>query len=135
MARFNKNKSIKSKNIEDKIEENKNFQREEPEQIIQADEFGKNPSAVNSWIRSAAKYGSVITAIVLLSGIFTPFTFGVGGDTLVAGILIIIMGLVGGILIFIGLKQSVSYYRILVLVGLTLMVISVLVIISMSGRS
>ena len=135
MARFNKKKFLERKDKEDKIEENENFQKEELETIIKEDESGQTPSTVNSWIRSAVKYGSVISAIVLLAGVFTPFTFGFGEETVVSGILIIIMGLAGGIMIFVGSKQSVSYYRILVLAGLALMIISLLVIISMSGRS
>ena len=59
----------------------------------------------------------------LASGIFAPFTTGAELETVIFGILILLIGLGGGILIFIG-NQRESHSKIFVLIGLTFITIS-----------
>lgn len=49
---------------------------------------------------SAFKYVYLLVFFMLLSGLFQPFISGVGGDKLVAGVLILSLGLVGAILLW-----------------------------------
>ena len=49
---------------------------------------------------STFKYVYLLVFFMLLSGLFQPFISGVGGDKLVAGVLILSLGLVGAILLW-----------------------------------
>ena len=74
-------------------------------------------------IKSGTKYVYIIAIAALASGIFTPFTTGAELETVISGILILLVGVGGGILIFIG-NQRESHSKILVLVGLSFIIIS-----------
>ena len=68
-------------------------------------------------ILSGTKYVYIIAAAALLSGIFTPFTVLDEWSTVIFGILTVLLGLGGGIAIFLGIKNQ-KFSTILVLVGL-----------------
>ncbi len=72
---------------------------------------------------SGTKYAYIIAAVALLSGIFTPLTLGVEIEDVVFGMLTIFLGLVGGILIFLGVKYQ-KFTPIMVSGGLGMMIAS-----------
>ena len=82
---------------------------------------------IKSWIKSGAKYIYIIAAAALLSGIFTPFTVGAEGETVVYGMLILFIGVGGGVLIFKGVTAEKTS-TILVCVGLSFTTISLVLI-------
>ena len=49
---------------------------------------------------SSFKYGYIIVFFLLLSGLFQPLITGEDGDKLVAGVLVLLLGLLGGILLW-----------------------------------
>ena len=49
---------------------------------------------------SAFKYGYIMVFFLLLSGLFQPLITGEDGDKLVAGVLVLLLGLLGGILLW-----------------------------------
>lgn len=49
---------------------------------------------------SAFKYGYIVAFFLLLSGFFQPLITGEDGDKLVAGVLVLLLGLLGGILLW-----------------------------------
>ena len=55
---------------------------------------------------SGTKYAYIIGAVALLSGIFTPLTLDVEIEEVIFGMLSIFLGLVGGIVIFLGIKTQ-----------------------------
>ena len=55
---------------------------------------------------SGTKYAYIIGAVALLSGIFTPLTIGAEIEAVIVGMLSIFLGLVGGIIIFLGIKTQ-----------------------------
>ena len=87
-----------------------------------------------SYIRSISKYVYSIAAAALLSGIFTPLTINAEITTVVYGILTILLGLGGGILIFLAIKNQ-KFRSIMVLGGSGIMIISVIFIYELAGRS
>ena len=76
---------------------------------------------------SGTKYAYIIAAVALLSGIFTPLTLGVEIEDVVFGMLTIFPGLVGGILIFLGVKYQ-KFTPIMVSGGLGMMIASLFLI-------
>ena len=76
---------------------------------------------------SGTKYAYIIAAVALLSGIFTPLTLGVEIEDVVFGMLTIFLGLVGGMLIFLGVKYQ-KFTPIMVSGGLGMMIGSLLLI-------
>ena len=76
---------------------------------------------------SGTKYAYIIAAVALLSGIFTPLTLGVEIEDVVFGMLTIFLGLVGGILIFLGVKYQ-KFTPIMVSGGLGMMIASLFLI-------
>ena len=76
-----------------------------------------------SLVLSGTKYAYIIAAVALLSGIFTPLTLGVEIEDVVFGMLTIFLGLVGGILIFLGVKYQ-KFTPIMVSGGLGMMIAS-----------
>jgi len=87
----------------------------------------KTRKDLKSILLSGTKYIYIVAAAALFSGIFTPLTLGVEVEIVVFGILTLILGLVGGILIFLGSKNENSRI-IMILVGLALLVISLILI-------
>ena len=76
---------------------------------------------------SGTKYAYIIAAVALLSGIFTPLTLGVEIEDVVFGMLTIFLGLVGGMLIFLGVKYQ-KFTPIMVSGGLGMMIASLFLI-------
>ena len=76
---------------------------------------------------SGTKYAYIIAAVALLSGIFTPLTLGIEIENVIFGMLIIFLGLVGGILIFLGVKYQ-KFTPIMVSGGLGMMIASLFLI-------
>ena len=80
----------------------------------------ENPRDLKSIVLSGTKYAYIIGAVALLSGIFTPLTLDVEVWDVVLGMLSIFLGLVGGIVIFLGIKYQ-KYTTIMVCGGLGMM--------------
>ena len=76
---------------------------------------------------SGTKYAYIIAAVALLSGIFTPLTLGVEIEDVVFGMLTIFLGLVGGMLNFLGVKYQ-KFTPIMVSGGLGMMIASLFLI-------
>ena len=128
MAKFRKNKFFKKQHAQNNPEQTKEFEPEPPETItVKKSDSVYEPTTTKSWIKSGTKYIYIIAAAALLSGIFTPFTLDVGLETVISGILILLIGAGGGILIFKGV-QAEKTSTILVCVGSSLMAISLILV-------
>ena len=128
MAKFRKNKFFKKQHSQNNPEQTKKFEPETPETItVKKSDSVYETTTTKSWIKSGAKYIYIIAAAALLSGIFTPFTLDVGLETVISGILILLIGAGGGILIFKGV-QAEKTSTILVVVGSSLMAISLILV-------
>ena len=87
-----------------------------------------------SILLSGTKYAYIITAVALFSGIFTPLTLGVETEEVISGMLVIFLGLGGGIMIFLGIKNQ-KYTTIMICGGLGMMIISLILIFELAQRS
>ena len=87
----------------------------------------KTPRDFKSLVLSGTKYAYIIGAVALLSGIFTPLTLGVEIEDVIFGMLSILLGLGGGIVIFLGIKLQ-KFTTIMVCGGLGMMIGSLLLI-------
>ena len=124
MARFRKNKFFKKKNSQTQPEIFNNTEKQELETaVVQERVSNNNTSTGKSWIKSVTKYVYIVAIAALASGIFTPFTYDGELETVISGVLILLIGVGGGILIFIG-NQREKHSKILVLVGLSFIIIS-----------
>ena len=82
---------------------------------------------LKSIILSGTKYAYIIGSIALLSGIFTTLTLGIEIESVIFGMLSIFLGLVGGVIIFLGIKTQ-KYTTIMVCGGLVMMIGSLILI-------
>ena len=87
----------------------------------------ENPRDLKTILLSGTKYAYIIGAVALLSGIFTPLTIGAEIEAVIVGMLSIFLGLVGGIIIFLGIKTQ-KYTTIMVCGGLAMMIGSLILI-------
>ena len=87
----------------------------------------ESPRDLKSIILSGTKYAYIIGAVALLSGIFTPLTLDVEIWDVMSGMLSIFLGLVGGIVIFLGIKYQ-KYTTIMICGGLGIMITSLFLI-------
>ena len=87
-----------------------------------------------SLILSGTKYVYLIAITALLSGIFTPLTVGEDIEQVVSGMLVIFLGLAGGILIFLGIKNQ-KRISFMILIGLGLMCASLILIYELLDKS
>ena len=94
----------------------------------------ETPRDLKSYINSISKYIYIIAAAALLSGVFTPLTINAEITTVVYGILTILLGLGGGILIYLGTKNK-RFSSIMVIAGSAIMIVSVIIIYELAGRS
>jgi|TARA_B100001142_G_C13751213_1_gene429490 uncharacterized ion transporter superfamily protein YfcC len=105
---------------------------------IQEDENQNQPTSEktssNSYITSGMKYVYVIAITALLCGIFTPLTSGVDAESVIFGMLTIFLGLGGGIMIFLGIKNQ-KFTTPLICGGLGMVVISLIIIFELADRS
>ena len=128
MVRFRKNKFFKKQRSQNNPEETKKFEPKIPETItVKKSDSVYEPARTKSWIKSGTKYVYIIAATALLSGIFTPFTIGSESQDVIFGILILFIGVGGGVLIFKGVIAEKTS-TILVCVGLSFMIISLILI-------
>ena len=96
---------------------------EEPELIQKDIPSKKETTDIKSLFLSGTKYVYIVAIAALASGIFTPFTYDGELETVISGVLILLIGVGGGILIFIG-NQREKHSKILVLAGLSFIIIS-----------
>ena len=94
----------------------------------------ENSRDLKSIIQSVTKYAYIIGAVALLSGIFTPLTLGIEIEDVIFGMLSIFLGLGGGIVIFLGIKNK-KFTTIMVCGGLGLMVVSLILIYQSTNHS
>ena len=94
----------------------------------------ETPRDLKSYINSISKYIYIIVAAALLSGVFTPFTINAEITTVVYGILTVLLGLGGGILIYLGTKNK-RFSSIMVIAGSAIMIVSVIIIYEVAERS
>ncbi len=87
----------------------------------------ESPRDFKSILLSGTKYAYIIAAVALLSGIFTPLTLGIEIESVIFGMLSIFLGLVGGVIIFLGIKTQ-KYTTIMVCGGLVMMIGSLILI-------
>ena len=128
MAKFRKNKFFKKQHSQNNSEQTKKFEPEIPETItVKKSDSVYEPTTTKSWIKSGTKYAYIIAAAALLSGIFTPFTLDVELETVIFGILILLIGVGGGVIIFKGVIAEKTS-TILVCIGLSFMTISLVLI-------
>ncbi len=94
----------------------------------------ENPRDLKSIILSGTKYIYIVAAAALLSGVFTPLTLGVEIESVIFGMLSIFLGLAGGIIIFLGIKNE-KFTTILVCGGLGIIIVSLVLIYEIAQRS
>ena len=82
---------------------------------------------LKSLLLSGTKYVYIVGAVALLSGIFTPLTIGTEIENVLFGMLSIFLGLAGGIVIFLGIKNQ-KFTTVMVCAGLGMMIGSLLLI-------
>ena len=87
----------------------------------------ESPRDLKSIILSGTKYAYIIGAVALLSGIFTPLTLDVEIWDVISGMFCIFLGLVGGIVIFLGIKYQ-KYTTIMICGGSGIMLTSLFLI-------
>jgi hypothetical protein len=128
LAKLRKNKFFKKQHSQNNHEQTEKLESKTSETItVKKNDSVYEPTATKSWIKSGTKYIYIIAAAALLSGIFTPFTLDVELETVIAGILILLIGVGGGISIFKGV-QAEKTSIILVCVGLSFITISLILI-------
>jgi len=116
---------VKHRRFSDKPKEDSNQKETElQEKNISAE---KTPLDFKSLVLSGTKYAYIIAAVALLSGIFTPLTLGIEIENVVFAMLSIFLGLAGGIVIFLGIKNQ-KFTTVMVCAGLGMMVGSLLLI-------
>ena len=118
---------VKHRRYSDKPKED-SIQKEEKiefqEQEISSE---KTPLDLKSLLLSGTKYVYIVGAVALLSGIFTPLTIGTEIENILFGMLSVFLGLAGGIVIFLGIKNQ-KFTTVMVCAGLGMMVGSLLLI-------
>ena len=80
------------------------IQKNEKTELQEQETNEKTSLDLKTILLSGTKYAYIIGAVALLSGIFTPLTLDVEIEEVMFGMLSIFLGLVGGIVIFLGLK-------------------------------
>ena len=118
---------VKHRRYSDKQKEDSTQKDEKIELQEQEISSEKTPLDFKSLLLSGTKYAYIIGAVALLSGVFTPLTLGVELEDVIFGMLSIILGLGGGIVVFLGIKFQ-KFTTIMVCGGLGMMIGSVLLI-------
>ena len=125
---------VKHRRFSDKPKEDSNQKDEKIELEEQEISYEKTSFDFKSLLLSGTKYAYIIAAVALLSGIFTPLTLGVEIEDVVFGMLTIFLGLVGGILIFLGVKYQ-KFTIIMICSGLGIMTASLFLIYEIIDKS
>ena len=97
-----KHRRFSDKSKDDSIQNNNKTEVKEQEITSST----KTPLDLKTILLSGTKYAYIIGAVALLSGIFTPLTLDVEIEEVIFGMLSIFLGLVGGIVIFLGIKTQ-----------------------------
>ena len=118
---------VKHRRFSDKPKEDSNQKDEKIELEEQEISYEKTSFDFKSLLLSGTKYAYIIAAVALLSGIFTPLTLGIEIENVVFAMLSIFLGLAGGIVIFLGIKNQ-KFTTVMVCAGLGMMVGSLLLI-------
>ena len=124
----------KHRRFSDKPKEDSNQKDEKIELEEQEISYEKTSFDFKSLLLSGTKYAYIIVAVALLSGIFTPLTIGAEIEAVIVGMLSIFLGLVGGVIIFLGIKSQ-KFTTIMVCGGLGLMVVSLILIYQSTNHS
>ena len=125
---------VKHRRFSDKPKEDSNQKESETELQEKNISAEKTPLDLKTILLSGTKYAYIIAAVALLSGIFTPLTLGVEIEDVVFGMLSIFLGLVGGMLIFLGVKYQ-KFTPIMVSGGLGMMIASLFLIYEIIPKS
>ena len=125
---------VKHRRFSDKPKEDSNQKETETELQEKNISAGKTPLDLKTLLLSGTKYAYIIGAVALLSGIFTPLTIGAEIEAVIVGMLSIFLGLVGGVIIFLGIKSQ-KFTTIMVCGGLGLMVVSLILIYQSTNHS
>ena len=95
----------KHRRFSDKPNDN-SIQNNEKTELQEQETNEKTSLDLKTILLSGTKYAYIIGAVALLSGIFTPLTLDVEIEEVMFGMLSIFLGLVGGIVIFLGIKTQ-----------------------------
>ena len=118
---------VKHRRYSDKSKEDSAQKEEKIELQDQENPSEKTPLDLKSLLLSGTKYVYIVGAVALLSGIFTPLTIGTEIENVLFGMLSIFLGLAGGIVIFLGIKNQ-KFTLVMVCAGLGMMIGSLLLI-------
>ena len=97
---------VKHRRYSDKSKEDSAQKEEKIELQDQENPSEKTPLDLKSLLLSGTKYVYIVGAVALLSGIFTPLTIGTEIENILFGMLSVFLGLAGGIVIFLGIKNQ-----------------------------
>ena len=125
---------VKHRRLSDNLESNSNENGNKSNSASEETSPPKAPTGIKSIILSGTKYGYIITAVALFSGIFTPLTLGVETEEVIFGMFAIFLGLGGGIMIFLGIKNQ-KYTTIMICGGLVMIIISLILIFELAKHS
>ena len=103
------------------------IQNNEKTELQEQETNEKTSLDLKTILLSGTKYAYIIGAVALLSGIFTPLTLDVEIEEVIFGMLSIFLGLVGGIVIFLGIKTQ-KFTTIMVCGGLGMIFVSLILI-------
>ena len=118
---------VKHRRYSDKPKEDSIQKDEKVEFQEQEISSEKTSLDLKSLLLSGTKYIYIVGAVALLSGIFTPLTIGAEIENVLFGMLSIFLGLGGGIVIFLGIKNQ-KFTTVMVCAGLGMMIGSLLLI-------
>ena len=118
---------VKHRRYSDKPKEDSIQKDEKVEFQEQEISSEKTPLDLKSLLLSGTKYVYIVGAVALLSGIFTPLTIGAELENVLFGMVSIFLGLGGGIVIFLGIKNQ-KFTTVMVCAGLGMMIGSLLLI-------
>ena len=118
---------VKHRRYSDKPKEDSIQKDEKVEFQEQEISSEKTSLDLKSLLLSGTKYIYIVGAVALLSGIFTPLTIGAEIENVLFGMLSIFLGLAGGIVIFLGIKNQ-KFTTVMVCGGLGMMVGSLILI-------
>ena len=109
------------------------IQNNEKTELQEQETNEKTSLDLKTILLSGTKYAYIIGAVALLSGIFTPLTLDVEIEEVIFGMLSIFLGLVGGIVIFLGIKTQ-KFTTIMVCGGLGMMFASLILIYELTNH-
>ena len=114
---------------------NDSIEKKEKIELVE-EEIPHKKTSMNSKsvLLSGTKYVYILVTAALLAGIFTPLTLGVENEEVIQGIVVIFLGLGGGVLIILGIKNQ-KYTTITVCGGFVMIFVTLILIYELSGRS